>query len=371
MEAGSELPELVMEYLPTTLRRCLDTHGALPAEIASGILLEVALGLRYLHEFSPPIIHRDLSSNNVLLTTSMTAKISDLGVAKILDVSPGYAARMTQTQAPGTPTFMPPEAMLARPKYTAKVDIFSFGVLMVHILSGEWPMPSGVFAEDPRDPIKMIPVNEFERRRESIDKINEGHPLQGLIEQCLSNVASRRPDAAEVLSQLQTKHVQVLPRPENRLELLQQIQSLRAVIEQSSQEESEALMRKIRVQMKDNEAQHRENEAVRADMARKDVEIKILRQNFSAQQSMYESERGNFQTQRAALQRDMEALRAEMVLRAERSQTETTSLRAQVQRLTMQPRAPSPVTIRMLVRIAKIRTSTFTTVIVSHFRLLF
>ena len=116
VEAGSELPELVMEYLPTTLRRCLDTHGALPAEICGGILLEVALGLRYRHEFSPPIIHRDLSSNNILLTTSMTAKISDLGVAKILDVSPGRAARMTQTQAPGTPTFIPPRGNAGQAK---------------------------------------------------------------------------------------------------------------------------------------------------------------------------------------------------------------------------------------------------------------
>ena len=169
VEAGSELPELVMEYLPTTLRRCLDTHGALPAEIGGTILLEVALGLRYLHEFTPPIIHRDLSSNNVLLTTSMTAKISDLGVAKILDVSPGRAARTTQTQAPGTPTFMPPEAMFSRPKYTSKVDIFSFGVLVVHVLSGEWPMPSGAFAEDPHDPNGVVFVTEFERHRESIN----------------------------------------------------------------------------------------------------------------------------------------------------------------------------------------------------------
>ena len=158
-----------MEYLPTTLRRCLDTHGALPAEIGGAILLEVALGLRYLHEISPPIVHRDLSSNNVLLTTSMTAKISDLGVAKILDVSPGRAARMTQTQAPGTAAFMPPEAMLARPKYTSKVDIFSFGVLVVHILSGEWPMPSEAFAEDPNDPNGVVLVTEFDRRCESID----------------------------------------------------------------------------------------------------------------------------------------------------------------------------------------------------------
>ena len=205
-----------MEYLPTTLRRCLDTHGALPAEIGGAILLEVALGLRYLHEFSPPIVHRDLSSN-VLLTTSMTAKISDLGVAKILDVSPGRAAQMTQTRVPGTPAFMPPEAMLDRPKYTSKVDIFSFGVLVVHILTGEWPIPSAAFAEDPNDLNGFVLVTEFERRRRFIDRICEGHPLLGLIEQCLSNVASRRPDAAEVVCQLQAEHVRVPPRPENRL----------------------------------------------------------------------------------------------------------------------------------------------------------
>ena len=333
-----------MEYLPTTLRRCLDTHGALPAEIGGGILLEVALGLRYLHEFSPPIIHRDLSSNNVLLTTSMTAKISDLGVAKILDVSPGRAAQMTQTQAPGTPTFMPPEAMLARPKYTSKVDIFSFGVLIVHILSGEWPMPSEGYAEDPNDPNGVVLVTEFERRCESIDRIREGHTLLGLIEQCLSNATSRRPDAAEVVRQLQAEHVWIPPRPENRLELLQQVQSLRAGAQHSSREEIEALRR-------ENEVQRREIEAVRADMIPKNAEIEFLRQNSSAQQSRYESERGNFQAQRAALQRDMEALRAELALTVECSRTETELLREQVQRLTMQPRAPPPETKRIHVRI--------------------
>ena len=313
-----------MEYLPTTLRRCLDTHGALPAEIGGAILLEVALGLRYLHEFSPPIVHRDLSSNNVLLMTSMTAKISDLGVAKILDVTPGRAAQMTQTRVPGTPAFMPPEAMLDRPKYTSKVDIFSFGVLVVHILTGEWPIPSAAFAEDPNDPNGVVLVTEFERRRESIDRIREDHPLLGLIEQCLSNVASRRPDAADVVRQLQAEHVRVPPRPENRLELLQQVQSLRAGAQHSSREEIEALRR----------------------------EIELLHQNSSAQRSRYESERGNLQAQRAALQREVETLRAELTLTVEQSQTETESLRAQVQRLTMQPRAPPPETKRVQVRIA-------------------
>ena len=229
---------------------------------------------------------------------------------------------------------MPPEAMLDRPKYTSKVDIFSFGVLVVHILAGEWPIPSAAFAEDPNDPNGVVLVTEFERRRRFIDRIREGHPLLGLIEQCLSNVASRRPDAAaEVVRQLQAEHIRVPPRPENRLELLQQVQSLRAELlaQHSSREEIEA---------------------VREDMSRKNAEIEFLRQNYSSLQSRYESERGNFQAQRAALQREVEALRAELALTVERLQTETESLRAQVQRLTMQPRASPPETKIIQVRIA-------------------
>ena len=364
VEAGSELPELVMEYLPTTLRRCLDTHGALPAEIGGAILLEVALGLRYLHEFSPPIIHRDLSSNNVLLTTSMTAKISDLGVAKILDMSPGRAAQMTQTQAPGTPAFMPPEAMPARPKYSSKVDMFSFGVLVAHTLSGEWPTPSGVYAEDPRQPGRMIPVTEFERRRESIDRISKGHPLLGLIEQCLSNVASHRPDAAEVVLQLLAERDRVPPSTENRLELLQQVQSQRAELQQCSREAVEALRREVETLKREVETLigtieteraekdaevvtlRREIEIVTAD---KDAELQAVRRASDmllAEKrrdiSLLEREQSSLESQRAGLQREVESLRAELALREERSRAETESLRAQVQRLTVQPRATPP-----------------------------
>ena len=76
-------------------------------------------------------------------------------------------------------------------------------------------MPSEGYAEDPNDPNGVILVTEFECHRESIDRISEGHPLLVLNERCLSNVTSRRPDAAEVVRQLQAEHVQVPPRPEN------------------------------------------------------------------------------------------------------------------------------------------------------------
>ena len=81
-------PILVMDFLPTNLTSCIEQYGILPKEISYSILHDVALGLCYLHSQTPPIIHQDLSSNNVLLTPNMTAKISDLGVARILNLTP-------------------------------------------------------------------------------------------------------------------------------------------------------------------------------------------------------------------------------------------------------------------------------------------
>ena len=127
-QPGSVLPALVMEYLPMTLAQCLD-KCVLPNEIGYSVINDVALALSYLHQHSPPVIHRDLSANNVLLTPGMTAKISNLGVAKILDLNPSQMRTMTQT--PGTQCYMPPEAQVEKSRYSAKVDVFSFGVLMV------------------------------------------------------------------------------------------------------------------------------------------------------------------------------------------------------------------------------------------------
>ena len=74
LEQGSPLPVLVMEYLHTTLSACLERYGVLPKEISYGILCDVALGLVYLHEHLPPIIHHHLSANNVLLIANMNSQ---------------------------------------------------------------------------------------------------------------------------------------------------------------------------------------------------------------------------------------------------------------------------------------------------------
>ena len=247
-EQGSRLPVLVMEYLHTTLSACLERYGVLPEEISYGILHDVALGLHYLHERSPPIIHRDLSANNVLLTPNMNAKLSDLGVAKILNLTPARMTQMTQTKAPGTPCYMPPEALTAKPKYTSKIDIYSYGVLIIHTFCGRWPFPEDAFRPDPQNPDKIIPASEVERRAEYLQEIGNDHPLMAVIHQCLSNVPARRPESPALLGQVNTI-LSVLPQQfTNRVEMLQQfearIQTLTAA-NQSIQSEIDTMQYEI------------------------------------------------------------------------------------------------------------------------------
>ena len=197
-EDDSQAPILVMEYLPTNLTTCIEDYGVLPEEIGYPILHDLALGLCYLHNQKPPIIHRDLSSNNVLLSANLTAKISDLGVARILNMSPMQASRMTQI--PGTPAYMPPEAMLANPRYDSSVDVFSLGVMMIHVYCGKWPEPQvgQIRMEDGR----MIPVSEAERRSVFLDEIGRGHSLMGIILQCINNDPQLRPSTDDIVKQL-------------------------------------------------------------------------------------------------------------------------------------------------------------------------
>ena len=215
-------PILVMEFLPTNLTSCIEQYGILPKEISYSILHDVALGLCYLHSQTPAIIHRDLSSNNVLLTPNMTAKISDLGVARILNLTPLQVSRMTQT--PGTPAYMPPEVMVANPKYDTSVDEFSYGIMMIHMFNGRWPEPQvgQVRAEPDR---RMIPVSEAERREVFLRAIGNDHPLMDLICKCIDNYVQSRAHANEIVKRLADMVLQFPASFANRLEMLRQIET--------------------------------------------------------------------------------------------------------------------------------------------------
>ena len=105
---GSALPVLVMERLDSSLDDLLGTSPGLPLALKQLLLTDVAQVLLYLHTCNPPVVHRDLSVQNVL-TSSLVAKISDLGNARIVNLQPGQLAR-TLTHVPGTHVYMPPES---------------------------------------------------------------------------------------------------------------------------------------------------------------------------------------------------------------------------------------------------------------------
>ena len=248
-----QAPILVMEFLPTNLTSCIQKHGVLPKEISYSILHDVALGLCYLHSQTPAIIHRDLSSNNVLLTPNMTAKISDLGVARILNLTPLQVSRMTGT--PGTPAYMPPEVMVANPKYDTCVDEFSYGIMMIHMFSGRWPEPQvGQIRTEPSG--KMIPVSEAERREVFLKAIGNDHPLMDLIFKCISNHPQARAHASEIVERLAEMVLQFPASFANRLD---------------------NALRQIEAVKKENRDIREENRELREEVERKTIEIQELR----------------------------------------------------------------------------------------------
>ena len=253
-EDGSDLPVLVMEFLHCTLSECVDRYGVLPEQVGTGILDDVATGLCYLHGHRPPIVHRDLSANNVLLSSNMTAKISDLGVAKILNMTP---ARMSQlTKCPGTPPYMPPEALEEDPEYSTKLDCFSMGVMILHVLCGSWPIPSKPTRVDPRNRKRVIGLTEAERREKYFQQVRGDHPLVELIRGCLDNDPPQRPDAVRILGRLRQVISQSPPSCGNKMELLNQTQSLRnekrglsEQLEQSQRELTQSRGRQERLEL--------------------------------------------------------------------------------------------------------------------------
>ena len=256
-----------MQFLPTNLTSCLERYGILPDEINFSILHDVSLGLVYLHGQTPVIVHRDLSANNVLLSTNMTAKISDLGVARILNLTPFQVSRMTET--PGTPAYMPPEVMLANPHYDTSVDVFSFGIMMIHTFTVEWPLPSiGQTRIDPANPNGLIPVMEAERREEFLRKIPPDHPLMDLIMRCLSNNPQQRPRAAEIVGQMVGVVLEHPPSFENRVEILQRVSAL---LTEKRELEEEVVRKDSAIQEKAGE-----NEALAEEKRRREKESESI-----------------------------------------------------------------------------------------------
>ena len=181
------LPVLVMELMECSLTQLLDRYHNIPMYVKLSILQDVSRAICYLHTLNPPLMHRDLTSNNILLTTSLVAKVCDSVKMKV--VSPLSSDRMST--APGTAAFMPPEALVNDPHYGLALDVFSFGCVVCHVITQQWPAPLEQVHID-RNTFELRALSEVERRQRYIDQISEGS-LKQLVITCLDNHSERRP----------------------------------------------------------------------------------------------------------------------------------------------------------------------------------
>ena len=209
----SSLPVMVMELMHTSLRIFVENNKSL---ISFGrkttILHDVSLGLSFLHNRNPPILHHDLSPNNIMLTSHLLAKIGDLGVAKVVRANSWQTRnKLKLTRAvPGTLYFMPPEVMEVDSLYGTSIDVFSFGGIALYVFSEEWPTPSA-FKQKDTNSKKMVILTEAERRQQYLDKMTgRAAELRKMVEQCLDDDPDERPTIQEVSTIMEPLRVSII-----------------------------------------------------------------------------------------------------------------------------------------------------------------
>ena len=168
---------IIMELMATSLRSQLEREEYFQPKLVKAISLDVALGLNYLHLIQPdPIVHRDISSANVLLEelphSKWRAKLTDYGSVNVV--------RQLRTENPGSPAYAAPEASNPRLQ-SPKMDIYSFGALILEMLTGRLPVPD-------QRPGLLCQVHHEQ--------------LLHLIRRCLSENPEDRPSASAIISEL-------------------------------------------------------------------------------------------------------------------------------------------------------------------------
>ena len=163
------------------LRRALSNSDATEAlawqKAGKSIALDIARGLTALHAVN--VVHRDLKSKNVLLTSSLEAKIGDVGIAAV-QTQAGYLTA-SAGQVVGTLAWSAPELLLGK-RCTEKVDIYSFGIVLWELATGNVPQRGFTHAPPPseRCPIELL----------------------NLIEACTDEDPTKRPSAKDVFDML-------------------------------------------------------------------------------------------------------------------------------------------------------------------------
>nr|KYP54663.1 putative serine/threonine-protein kinase WNK4 [Cajanus cajan] len=144
---------------------------------------QILQGLLYLHSHKPPIIHRDLKCDNIFVNGNQgEVKIGDLGLAVVMQ-------QPTARSVIGTPEFMAPE--LYEESYTELVDIYSFGMCILEMVTLEYPY------SECKNPAQIFKKVTSGIKPASLNKVNDPQ-IKEFIEKCLVP-ASKRLSAEELL----------------------------------------------------------------------------------------------------------------------------------------------------------------------------
>ncbi|XP_021855878.1 LRR receptor-like serine/threonine-protein kinase FEI 2 isoform X2 [Spinacia oleracea] len=200
---------LIYDYLPGgSLDEALhEKSELLDWDTRLNVILGAAKGLAYLHhDCSPRIIHRDIKSSNILLDANFEARVSDFGLAKLLEDEESHIT----TIVAGTFGYLAPEYMQSG-RATEKTDVYSFGVLVLEVLSGKRPTDAA-FIEKGLNIVGWLNFLVTEnRQRDIVDQHCEGvqqeslDALLSMAMQCVSSSPEDRPTMHRVVQVLESE----------------------------------------------------------------------------------------------------------------------------------------------------------------------
>ncbi|KAG7971975.1 hypothetical protein I3843_07G161600 [Carya illinoinensis] len=194
MGAVTKRPHLsiVTEYLPRgSLYRLI--HRPASGELTDKrrrlrMALDVAKGVNYLHCLSPPIVHWDLKSPNLLVDKNWTVKVCDFGLSRFK-----VNTFISSKSVAGTPEWMAPEFLRGEPS-NEKSDVYSFGVILWELVTLQQPW-SGL------SPAQVVGAVAFQNRRPAIPQ-NVSPVLASLIESCWADDPVQRPSFTSIVQSL-------------------------------------------------------------------------------------------------------------------------------------------------------------------------
>ncbi|XP_028841539.1 receptor-interacting serine/threonine-protein kinase 3-like isoform X2 [Denticeps clupeoides] len=166
--------------------------GPPPSPLAFRLAHQVALGMNFLHCLSPPLLHLDLKPSNVLLDNDLNAKLSDFGLSKF-SRSSITAVSDQGSGAPGTLPYMPPEAFQLSHKPSCASDVYSYGILLWSLFSGQEPYPDAISS--------MVKFHVPNGQRPDLKELGSAQEAEliGLITNCWATEISARPSFKDCL----------------------------------------------------------------------------------------------------------------------------------------------------------------------------